>query len=198
MKKILAILFVLVTLSAQAQTLEHNVYVGGGLFTHSEGNDSEKGLMLKLGYGLNVYFSEDWSVMPGVAYREVSENTFKSSKDGANDKHFKFIDVPVIAQYHIGNGKDSWTVGLGPVFSFCVGNDTYSINSDPKNPKNGIELCKPFSISLQPSVAYQFAKHWRVGAEYQFSLTDMKHKDDIYLDGSRHVSHIGLFVNFNF
>lgn len=198
MKKILLILCVLVSLSTQAQKLEHNFYAGVGYYFFSEGDKNEKGLTFKLGYGLNYYFSEQWSVMPGVGYREVIENAFKAEKDGGNDDHFTFIDVPVIAQYHIGNGKDSWTLGLGPVFSFCVGNTSYNINADPKDPRNGVDKCKSFSLALQPSIAYQFAKHWKVGIEGHINLTDMKNKDDIYLDGSRHTHHVAAVVGFNF
>lgn len=140
MKKILLSLFVLMSLGTQAQKLEHNLYAGFGMFFQS-GKELNNGATFKVGYGLNCYFSEQWSVMPGVAYREANENMFKSAKDGASDDHFKFIDVPVVAQYHIGNGKGSWTLGLGPVFSFCVESSKYHFDADPNSPFNGVRKC---------------------------------------------------------
>lgn len=199
MKKILLILCVLVSLSAKAQKLEHNIQVGAGKFYESVDGESYNGVVLKVGYGLNYYFSDQFSVMPGVAYREVDEGIFRASLDGGNYEHFKFIDVPVIAQYHVGSGKNSWTFGLGPVFSFCVGNDTYYINADPKDPRNGLEKAKSFSFGLQPSIGYQFANHWKVGLEANFNLNDMQKKyENLGIKGSRHIHHFAATVSFLF
>ena len=88
MKKILLILCVLVSHSAQAQKLEHNIQVGAGKFYESVDGESYNGVVLKLGYGLNYYFSEQWSVMPGVAYREVNERGLKTCLDGSDYDHF--------------------------------------------------------------------------------------------------------------
>lgn len=200
MKKFLLILFVLTSFNAYAQEKkwEHNVSAGIGAFFSKAGKESRNGVAFKLGYGLNYYFSEHWSVMSGVSYREVIEKAFESTNDGVNDDHFTFIDVPIIAQYHIGNGNGSWTFGLGPVFSFCVGNTSYYINADPSDPRNKLDKCKSFSLALQPSVAYQFAKHWKVGLEGHLNLTDMKNKDDIYLNGRRHIHHVAATIGFVF
>ncbi|MBQ2497244.1 MAG: PorT family protein, partial [Prevotella sp.] len=127
MKKILLVLCVLVSLSTQAQKnrVEHNLQASVGTCDVLVDGQSESGLMIKLGYGLNYYFSEQFSVMPGVAYREVNERGLKTCLDGSDYDHFNFIDIPIIIHYYLGGDKGSWlTFGLGPVFSFCVGNDT--------------------------------------------------------------------------
>lgn len=44
--------------------------------------------------------------MAGVALRNVTESPF-SSKDGSDDDKFTFLDIPIVAQYHMagqGNG----------------------------------------------------------------------------------------------
>ena len=80
--------------------------------------ESETGVSMKLGYGLNYYFSEHWSLMPGIDIRQDAENFFSSAKAGADSDDFVFLDIPILAQYHL----DRWAFGLGPVFSFCVSN----------------------------------------------------------------------------
>ena len=125
---------------------------------------------MKLGYGLNYYFSEHWSLMPGIDIRRDAENFFSSAKDGADSDDFVFLDVPVLAQYHV----DRWTFGLGPVFSFCVSNDTYYVDHDPNSELNGKNKIKDFYLGLQPSVKYRIGKHFLVGIDGQIGLHDVR------------------------
>lgn len=202
MKKILLILCVLVSLCTQAQKnrVEHNLQASVGACDVLVDGQSESGLMIKLGYGLNYYFSKQWSVMPGVAYREVNERGLKTCLDGSDYDHFNFIDIPIIVHYYLGGDKGSWlTFGLGPVFSFCVGNDTYYINADPKDPRNGLEKAKSFSFGLQPSITCPVGKHWKFGVEAYLNLTDMQKKyENLGIKGSRHIHHFAATVGFIF
>lgn len=155
---------------SQDRKWEHNIYVAGGLLIDREWGESETGVSMKLGYGLNYYFSEHWSLMPGIDIRRDAENFFSSAKVGADSDDFVFLDVPVLAQYHL----DRWTFGLGPVFSFCVSNDTYYVDHDPNSELNGKNKIKDFYLGLQPSVKYRIGKHFLVGIDGQIGLHDVR------------------------
>ena len=155
---------------SQNRKWEHNIYVAGGLLIDREWGESETGVSMKLGYGLNYYFSEHWSMMPGIDIRQDAENFFSSAKDGADSDDFVFLDIPVLAQYHV----DRWAFGLGPVFSFCVSNDTYYVDHDPTSKLNGKDKIKKFYLGLQPSIKYQIGRHFRIGIDGQIGLHDVR------------------------
>ena len=173
MKKIIIsalLLMAAVSGFSQDRKWEHNIYVAGGLLIDREWGESETGVSMKLGYGLNYYFSEHWSMMPGIDIRRDAENFLSSDKDGADSDDFVFLDVPVLAQYHV----DRWTFGLGPVFSFCVSNDTYYVDHDPNSELNGKNKIKDFYLGLQPSIKYQIGRHFRIGIDGQIGLHDVR------------------------
>ena len=155
---------------SQNQKWEHNIYVAGGLLIDREWGESETGVSMKLGYGLNYYFSEHWSLMPGIDIRQDAENFFSSAKAGADSDDFVFLDIPILAQYHL----DRWAFGLGPVFSFCVSNDTYYVDHDPNSELNGKIKIKNFYLGLQPSIKYQIGRHFRIGIDGQIGLHDVR------------------------
>ena len=172
MRKIVIALLLMAAVSgfSQNRKWEHNIYVAGGLLIDREWGESETGVSMKLGYGLNYYFSEHWSMMPGIDIRQDAENFFSSAKVGADSDDFVFLDVPVLAQYHV----DRWTFGLGPVFSFCVSNDTYYVDHDPNSELNGKNKIKNFYLGLQPSIKYQIGRHFRIGIDGQIGLHDVR------------------------
>ena len=172
MRKIVIALLLMAAVNGYSQDRkwEHNIYVAGGLLIDREWGESETGVSMKLGYGLNYYFSEHWSLMPGIDIRRDAENFFSSAKDGADSDDFVFLDIPVLAQYHV----DRWTFGLGPVFSFCVSNDTYYVDHDPNSELNGKNKIKNFYLGLQPSVKYWIGKHFLVGIDGQIGLQDVR------------------------
>lgn len=173
MKKIIIsalLLMAAVSGFSQDRKWEHNIYVAGGLLIDREWGESETGVSMKLGYGLNYYFSEHWSMMPGIDIRQDAENFFSSAKEGADSDDFVFLDIPILAQYHL----DRWTFGLGPVFSFCVSNDTYYVDHDPTSKLNGKDKIKNFYLGLQPSIKYQIGRHFRIGIDGQIGLHDVR------------------------
>ena len=173
MKKIIIsalLLMAAVSGFSQDRKWEHNIYVAGGLLIDREWGESETGVSMKLGYGLNYYFSEHWSLMPGIDIRQDAENFFSSAKAGADSDDFVFLDIPILAQYHL----DRWAFGLGPVFSFCVSNDTYYVDHDPNSELNGKIKIKNFYLGLQPSIKYQIGRHFRIGIDGQIGLHDVR------------------------
>ncbi|BCS85511.1 hypothetical protein prwr041_14040 [Prevotella herbatica] len=98
-----------IALNAQEKKFEHNIYVSGGILIDKTSGDTETGMSIKVGYGLNCYFSDKLSIMPGVALRQVVVKPFTSS-EGGDDDDFTFLDVPIIMQYHIQEGSNAWGV----------------------------------------------------------------------------------------
>ena len=183
---------------AQAQTkkFEHNIYLTTGWLSIFNDGHVGNGLTFRAGYGLNYYFSERFSVMPGVAVREEAEGALAENFDGEDIDRFGFLDFPVVAQLHLGSGHNKWIAGLGPVFSFCVSNDNYYIDADPDHPLNGKTKIKDFSLELQPSVMYEVGK-FRFGMEGLIGLLDIK-RSYPQTSGSIHLHSIMATVGFHF
>ena len=199
MKKICIVMMLLATLSihAQEKKWERAIYVGAGVMFDNHGYRTDKGLALKAGCGIGYHFDEHWSVMPGIAVRSEWENGFADAAEGADDDTFTFLDIPVLARYHTGNGVGNWTFALGPVFSFCVENDSYYIDADPSSKLGGLDKCKQFSFGLQPGVGYQLTKHFSVGVDAFIDLTNLKLCHGL-TTGSKHIHDISAKVAFLF
>ena len=185
--------------NSQDKVWEHNVYVSAGKFieTATEYNDNANtdGLTLKLGYGLNRYFTESFSVMGGLALHLDTEKPFEN-KDGADYDGFRFIDIPVTAQYHLAVGNGNIVFGFGPVFAFCIGNDTYYYDADPRHPINGKKKIKPFNFSLMPGVAYE-TKRMRFGVDGSIGLLDVQETHNLAV-GSKHLHNVCATIDVKF
>lgn len=198
MKKILlSIMLASCVCSMQAQTKkwEHNILASAGLLIDHTDGTTDEGLSLKLGYGLNHYFSDTFSLMPCIALRQETVG-LTSSKEGADDDAFLFLDVPVVAQFHLTADNSKWVLGLGPVLSFCLQNDTYYIDANPGSPLNGKDKIKTFGLSLQPSVMYETG-HFRIGMEGTIGLTDIKENHGL-TSGSKHLHNIMATIGYHF
>lgn len=178
-KQILMMLLLVVTVSgyAQEKKWEHHLHVSGGLLIDREWEKSKTGVSMNIGYGLNYYFSEHWSLMAGLDIRRDTENFFSSVGDGGDTDDFTFLDIPLSMQYHV----DRWSFGLGPVFSFCVSNDSYYIDSpnSPYSALDGKEKIKSFYVGLQPSVKYRLSRYFLLGIDGQFGLQDVNKSYDL-------------------
>lgn len=187
-----------VCVEAQEKKWEHNLYVAGGLLIDREWGENETGLSMKLGYGLNYYFSKSWSLMPGIAVTQEVQKPFTSS-DGGDEDNFTFLDVPVVMQFHTGG----WTFGLGPVFRFCISNDRYYIDAIticPEPSLNDKEKLKTLSFGLQPSIKYQLSRHFLIGVEGNIGLTNVNKPYDnvLRLISSKHLHSVVATVGFRF
>ena len=201
MRKInIIILFLITVLSASAQEKrwENNFYLGQGLILDYKNGDGEGGMSFVAGYGLSYRFSPHWSVMPGLALRAVAEGApAEHFDDGRDYDTFSFLDVPLLVRYHTGVSKRYFTFGFGPVFSFCTGNDTYYVDADPRSPLNNLKKCKTFSLGLQPTVSYQFARHFSVGLDGYICLTNLKQHHGL-TSGEIYIHSLTCRMAFNF
>jgi hypothetical protein len=163
-------LFLVITLSicalshAQVKRLEHNFYLGLGGVNSTPYNDDS--YAFRLGYGINCYFSNHWSFMPGVAVRARFEPGDEDGGEGAYD--CTYIDIPLLAQYHLSSPKKSGlVVECGPVFSFIVSNNSYYIDADPANRLNDKNIYKTLDLGIQPGIYYQLANAYLFDSIYQ-------------------------------
>jgi outer membrane scaffolding protein for murein synthesis (MipA/OmpV family) len=65
---LLAVLLTAIATSAQNKRWENNFYLSTG-FTNSYYGEDGDVAAFHLGYGLNYYFNDRWSAMPGIAWR---------------------------------------------------------------------------------------------------------------------------------
>lgn len=185
-----------ITSNAQEKKFEHNIYVSGGLFIDNTSGDTETGMSIKMGYGLNYYLSDKLSIMPGVAIRQDVVSPFSSS-EGADNDGFTFLDVPIIMQYHIQEGNNAWVLGLGPVLSFCVKNDQYYYDARPNDPAfPSTDKIKNFNIGIQPSIMYQTGK-FRIGIEGNAGLLNVAKQRPNFSD-TKHIHDIVASIYYHF
>ncbi|SDF30598.1 Outer membrane protein beta-barrel domain-containing protein [Bacteroidales bacterium KHT7] len=182
---------------AQAQTkkFEHNIYLSAGMVTEASHYGSTNGYSFRIGYGLNYYFSEKFSLMPCITLRQESE-TLSSPEVGGDPFSYGFVDVPVLAQFHLPAGKCKWVFGVGPMFSYCIGKDSYYIDAVPDHWLNGKEKLNDFSVGVQPSIMFEFWK-MRIGVEGNIGLTNVRKKYDPSFENTYIHGIVGT-VNFHF
>ncbi|MBO7439438.1 MAG: outer membrane beta-barrel protein [Bacteroidales bacterium] len=193
--------------TSKFKRFENNFYIGAGAFLdhYNEPHNQSKyfrtdnGLSVKLGYGLNYYFTEKFSLMAGVAYRNEETNVFRDL-DGADDDSFTFVDVPVTFQVHLNDPQttnNKWMIGLGLVYSQCQSKCDYYIDADPNDPLDGKTKIKDNYVSLMPCAAYEI-KHFRFGVEAYIGLNDVNRKYEGLVNGERRLSNICGVVAFKF
>ena len=193
--------------TSKFKRFENNFYIGAGRFidrynepyNQNKRFDTDKGLTIKLGYGLNFYFTEKFSLMGGLAYREEAVHPF-GDWDGGDEDSFDFFDVPVVFQVHLNapqstNGK--WMVGLGLVYSHFKENDYYYIDADPNDPLNNEIKNKDNYVSLMPCAAYEI-KHFRFGVEAYIGLNDINRKYEGRVSGKKYLHNVCGVVAFKF
>ncbi|WP_231376012.1 outer membrane beta-barrel protein [Prevotella sp. AGR2160] len=133
---------------AQVKHVEHNFYLGLGGVTSTPYKDDS--FAFRVGYGLNCYFSDHWSFMPGVAMRARVEPGDADYNVGAYD--CTYIDIPLLAQYHLRAPKESGlVVECGPVLSFVTSNNTYYVDADPSNEITTKRSIRPLMSVFSPA-----------------------------------------------
>ena len=180
---------------AQEHKIEHNFNLGVGVASLAKYNVHYS---LRIGYGLNYYLAENWSIMPGVSYRTVFDDPSKGDIDGIGSDDCSFIDVPVLLQYHQhARGEKGFVAELGPVFSFLTSNSTYYVDADPQDELNDKKMYKSFDFGIQPGVYYQTGKHWRFGVQAHIGFCNMLKKYP-RINDSKRLNDVAATVNFSF
>ena len=194
--------------------IEHSIYAGAGLFIERDCYYwqsyyastptyyvlKDKGLSYKIGYGLNYYFTEMFSLMSGVAYRREVICPFVTVDGGVPD-NFGFMDIPVVFQLHSDDdyyADNKWMLGLGVVFSPCIYSGRYDYD-DPttKDPLEGKAIIKNFYVNLMPCIAYE-TKHFRYGVEANICLYDVNRKYEGLSTKSKYIYNVCAVLGVRF
>lgn len=185
------------SLSAQTKRWEHNLYEGVGVVNKFDDAD-EQTIAFRVGYGLNYYITPKWSVMPGVALRVKAlgkENSYSGNCAST------YIDVPLLAQYHLGGDKrQGLVVECGPVLSFLAHGEVYSGTGwHPWHPYEGEKMYKSFDVGIRPAVYYE-TRNWRFGVQSHIGLLDVKREYTLYgnrLGEAYHAFDVVATINYH-
>lgn len=185
--------------SAQPVRLEHNIQLGLGIYTYGPGVSSQfrlGHLAGRLSYGLDIYCSDRWSVMPEAGGKFYWEGAFAIGAVGANFDSFSYLDFTVSARYHFADGM---ILGLGPMLSYTWTPGKYYIDADPSDPLNGKAKNTPLNLSLRPSLTFATAGRWRFGVEAEIGLLNVMVQYPEYgRTGNRHIHAVRLVVGVRF
>ena len=146
--------------------------IGAGLFgeTGNKASNVFPGAVLRMSYGLDVKLGDKWSLMPGAGIRAQLGEVNHIGWVGGDPDGMSMADVFCQARFHFESNGDNIVVGLGPQFSYMVSPDTYYIDADPNDPRDGKEKFEKWDIGLQPSIVFQSGKHWQWGFEASVGL----------------------------
>ena len=208
MKRIAILLAILLTgTGARAQEnaggkrLESNIQIGTGLFaeTGQWGREEFPGAVLRLSYGLDVWLSEKWSVMPGAGIRAQMGQINHIGWVGGDPDGMSMADLFCQARYHFDADGTKMVVGFGPQLSFMTSTDRYYVDADPGDPLNHKEKFKRCDIALQPSVVFQTGKHFQWGFEASLGLRNMMRQYPEYnRTGSIHLINVMVTCGWRF
>lgn len=170
------------------------------------------GHVSRLSYGLDIRMSGRWSLMPGAGLRVQTASLLGMFAIGGDVDMMAAADAFCVLRYHIPVGEDQIIIGLGPDVSFLSKN-TYYIDADPNDPRNGKPKFYRFDYGIQPSVTFRTGKHWQWGLEANFGLRNMRipyelsyipswqpdaEPAQVSVKGSTYLHTISLTCGFNF
>ena len=172
------------------------------------------GHVTRLSYGLDIRMSDHWSLMPGVGARVQTASLLGMFGVGGDFDIMAAADAFCVLRYHIPIGEDQIIIGLGPDVSY-LSKDTYYIDADPADPRNGKRKFYRFDYGIQPSVTFRTGKHWQWGLEANIGLRNMRipyelsyipsgpyaylqEPTQISVKGSTYLHTISLTCGFNF
>jgi hypothetical protein len=181
--------------------LENNLIIAAGLFgeTGNRAQDVFPGAVLRLSYGLDVRVGESWSVMPGAGIRAQLAKVNQIRWDGGDPDGMSMADVFCQVRCHFESSGDNVVIGLGPQFSYMVSPDTYYIDADPADPRNGREKFKKWDIGLQPSLVFQRGKYFQWGFEAGVGLRNMLRQYPEYeVSGNVHQHYLAFICGWRF
>lgn len=181
--------------------LESNIQLGAGLFLESGylAHEENPGAVLRLSYGLDIRFSDMWSVMPGVGLRAQLSQIDHFMAKGNDPDGMSLADVFVTARYHFESDGSRMVFGLGPALSFMTSPDTYYVDADPNDPRNGKEKFNRFDLGLQPSITFLRGKHFQWGFEGSIGLLNaMRQYPEYNRTGSIHLHYLAVTCGWHF
>ena len=185
----------------ERKPLESNLMIGAGLFgeTGNRARDLFPGAVFRLSYGLDMKMGDKWSVMPGAGIRTQLGNVNHLGWVGADPEEMSMADIFCQTRCHIKSEGTEMVVYIGPQLSFMTLPDTYYIDADPDDPRNGREKFKNWDLALQPGIIFRSGKHWQWGFEASFGLRNMLHQyPELNLTGNVHLHNFMFIFGWKF
>ncbi|MCQ2147412.1 MAG: PorT family protein [Bacteroidales bacterium] len=178
--------------SAQTKRLDNNIQLGIGV---SGSNSGDAGLATKLSYGLDIAITPSWSIMPSIGHQILNEYIFYFGMVGGDYDIFEMATFSVAPRFH----KNGVNIGVGPYFSWILGDETYYIDADPNDPLNNKSEIGSFDYGIQPSISFDVRKHWRFGVEAEIGLPNvMIQYPEYQMTGTRRLKAIMATACFHF
>lgn len=196
MKRILSLVCVaMLTLCASAQ-VTFNVKLGGGLAFNSvsesgstAGTDNKSLFVGKLGFGMELPVSQNFSVMPSL---ELALKGGKLEEDGDVAKiNTTYLQLPVMAAYRLPlTDRLNMTLKAGPYFAYGLSGTCKNQYDDGDSEKSNIfsdkdmdgKAASRFEVGGIAGVDFEYHR-FVVGAEFEYGFTDFykaSYSDDGY------------------
>ena len=186
---------------SQENKITNNIMLGGGLFLESgyDASSHNPGAVMRLSYGLDIPVAKEWSVMTGAGIRSQLSDILHIGWVGGDPRFISYADLFLVARYHVAGDKGQDVIfGLGPDISIVTSPDTYYIDADPNDPRNGKETFKRYDVGLQPSVMFR-KKHFQWGFEANIGLLNvMEQYPEFNQTGSIHFYNVMAVCGFFF
>lgn len=185
---------------AQGQKrFSNSILLGGGVFVESDRNH-DPGTTTRLEYGLGIGLDDSWSIMPGLGYMLSLSDINMRQVEGNDRDYFECIDMFCLARRGINVNKAKMYIGFGPQISVNIGRpDTYFIDADITDPRNGLRRFKQWNLSVIPDVTFLLWNHWLIGLEGNIGLRNMMIQYPEYnTTGRVHFFHLLLTTGFQF
>ena len=92
-----------------------------------------------------------------------------------------------------------YSIGFGPAVYITEGENTYYIDADPFDPRDGLVKIKPWDIGVRASLTKDYGKHWSIGILTNIGLRDMLYQyPDVGITGHTHLFSLCLTVGYRF
>ena len=174
--------------------------LGAGLSVEANSGYGEcvKGLATEFSFGLDIRLDDKWSVMPQIGHNIMFGDAWYLFRGyiGADYDVFSFYNAAVLGRYRLDDGV---AVGFGPAIYITEGKDTYYIDADPSDPREGLVKIKPWDFGLRATLTKDYGKHWRLGALANIGLRNMLCQYPEYrVSGNTHLFSFCLTAGFRF